>query len=77
MHKGQRMAMDFFGWSASFFEWLATYLLLWPEDGIMRKDDVRRIYDGSIFQFKADEYAEKKRNHGRANRSIERRKKQA
>ncbi|KAG9985260.1 Caleosin-domain-containing protein, partial [Aureobasidium melanogenum] len=33
MHKGQRMAMDFFGWSASFFEWLATYLLLWPEDG--------------------------------------------
>ncbi|THW00699.1 Caleosin-domain-containing protein, partial [Aureobasidium pullulans] len=57
MHKGQRMAMDFFGWSAAFFEWLATYLLLWPEDGVLRKDDVRRIYDGSIFQFKADEYA--------------------
>ncbi|THZ88711.1 Caleosin-domain-containing protein [Aureobasidium pullulans] len=77
MHKGQRMAMDFFGWSAAFFEWLATYLLLWPEDGILRKDDVRRIYDGSIFQFKADEYAEKKKHHGRANKTIESRKKQA
>ncbi len=41
------------GWSmrtnlASFIG-LVTYLLLWPEDGIMKKDDVRRVYDGSIF----------------------------
>lgn len=77
MHKGQRVALDPFGWSASFFEWLGTYLLLWPEDGVMRKDDVRRIYDGSIFQFKADEHAEKKRYHGRINKAIESRKKQA
>lgn len=34
-------------------------MLLWPEDGIIRKEDVRRIFDGSIFQQKADEYAEK------------------
>lgn len=40
---------------------LAVYLLLWPEDGICRKDDVRRVFDGSIFQYKADEYAEKQR----------------
>lgn len=40
---------------------LATYLLIWPEDGVMRKEDVRRIFDGSIFQQKADEYAEKQR----------------
>lgn len=26
-----------------------TYLMLWPEDGKMRKEDVRRVYDGSIF----------------------------
>lgn len=45
---------------------LATYLLLWPEDGILRKEEVRRIYDGSIFQYKADEYA---RKHG-ANRAY-------
>ena len=28
---------------------LTTYLMLWPEDGVMKKDDVRRVYDGSIF----------------------------
>jgi peroxygenase len=28
---------------------MATYLLLWPEDGRMQKDDIRRIFDGSIF----------------------------
>ncbi len=28
---------------------IATYLLLWSEDGRMKKDDIRRIYDGSIF----------------------------
>jgi len=39
---------------------LAVYLLLWPEDGVMRKDDIRMVFDGSIFQFKADEYAEKR-----------------
>jgi hypothetical protein len=25
------------------------YLMLWPEDGIMRKEDIRRVFDGSIF----------------------------
>ncbi|KAK4623758.1 Peroxygenase [Fulvia fulva] len=61
MHKGQRMVLDFFGQTATILEWLAVYLLLWPEDGILRKEDVRRVFDGSIFQRKADEYAKKKR----------------
>ena len=38
---------------------LATYLLLWPEDGIMRKEDIRGVYDGSIFYKKAEEYKTK------------------
>ncbi|KAK4693992.1 peroxygenase, partial [Lecanoromycetidae sp. Uapishka_2] len=38
---------------------LATYLLLWPEDGIMKKEDIRGVYDGSIFYKKADEYQQK------------------
>jgi hypothetical protein len=52
--KGQRVAADPFGWIASFFEWFATYLLLWPDDGVMKKDDIRRIFDGSIFYEIAD-----------------------
>jgi hypothetical protein len=33
-------------------------LLLWPEDGIIKKEDVRKVYDGSIFY----EIAEKRGN---------------
>lgn len=40
---------------------LATYLLLWPEDGILRKEDIRGVYDGSIFYTKAEEYERKKK----------------
>lgn len=39
----------------------ATYLLLWPDDGVMKKEDIRRIYDGSIFYKKAEEYQQKQR----------------
>lgn len=40
--------------SVWWFGWLllvgtATYLLLWPEDGRMMKEDIRGIYDGSLF----------------------------
>jgi len=52
--KGQRVTADPFGWIASFFEWFATYLLLWPEDGVMKKEDIRRVFDGSIFYEIAD-----------------------
>ncbi|KAK4938798.1 hypothetical protein LTR10_020805 [Elasticomyces elasticus] len=57
--RGQSMVLDLFGINATILEWTATYLLLWPEDGIMRKEDVRGIYDGSIFYKKADDYARK------------------
>lgn len=26
-----------------------TYVLLWPEDGVVKKEDARRVLDGSIF----------------------------
>jgi len=45
---------------------LATYILLWPEDGKMKKEDIRRVYDGSIFYDIAEkrekEKARKSRN---------------
>ncbi|KAF9896833.1 hypothetical protein BX616_006670 [Lobosporangium transversale] len=47
--KGQRVILDPIGWFGAFFEWIATYLLLWPEDGVMKKEDIRRVFDGSIF----------------------------
>ncbi|EXA29512.1 hypothetical protein FOVG_19020 [Fusarium oxysporum f. sp. pisi HDV247] len=47
--KGQRLIADPIGWGGALFECLATWLMLWPEDGKIRKEDIRRIYDGSLF----------------------------
>ncbi|WZH42154.1 Caleosin related protein-domain-containing protein [Fusarium acuminatum] len=38
---------------------LATYILLWPNDGRMMKEDIRGIYDGSLFYKIAARRAEK------------------
>ncbi|KAF8642859.1 hypothetical protein AX16_009366 [Volvariella volvacea WC 439] len=46
---GNRNAFDLFGWFAATFEWLATYIMLWPENRRMKKEDVKAVYDGSIF----------------------------
>ncbi|CAL1697937.1 unnamed protein product [Somion occarium] len=51
---GQRVAFDFFGIFASLFEWFAVYLTLWPEDGVMKMEDIRGVFDGSIFYTIAD-----------------------
>lgn len=59
--KGQRISSDPFGWTAGVLEWLALYLLIWPDDGVIRKEDVRGSFDGSLFQRKADEYTAKKK----------------
>lgn len=55
MLRGYRVIFDVFGWTAMILEWIATYLVIWPADGIMRKEDVRAVYDGSIFYKKAHE----------------------
>ncbi|KAI8942509.1 hypothetical protein NX059_000573 [Plenodomus lindquistii] len=47
--RGQCCANDFFGWFAGGLEWIAMYILLWPQDGRLRKEDIRGVYDGSIF----------------------------
>ncbi|KAF2204461.1 Caleosin-domain-containing protein [Delitschia confertaspora ATCC 74209] len=59
--KGQRCLADPIGWGGAIFEWLATYILLWPEDGKMKKEDIRGIYDGSIFYTVAERRERAKR----------------
>ncbi|KAJ9373944.1 hypothetical protein DTO282E5_1300 [Paecilomyces variotii] len=48
MMKGQRVAADPFGWGAAFFEWGTTWLLL-QKGGMVYKEDLRQVYDGSLF----------------------------
>jgi peroxygenase len=44
-----RLAFDFFGQVSAMFEWGFAWVLIWPEDGILRKEDVRRLCDGSLY----------------------------
>ncbi|CAD6890500.1 unnamed protein product [Tilletia controversa] len=46
---GRRNIFDFFGIFAFFFEWGSSYMLLWPQDGYVTKEDMHGIIDGSIF----------------------------
>ncbi|KAF8060816.1 Caleosin related protein-domain-containing protein [Lyophyllum atratum] len=49
MIHGNRNVFDPFGWATAAFEWLTTYLVLWPQDGKMKKQDIRGVYDGNLF----------------------------
>ncbi|CAN8104562.1 unnamed protein product [Discula destructiva] len=46
--QGNRNAVDPFGWFAAVFEFGTTYLLI-QQDGKVLKEDLRGVYDGSIF----------------------------
>ncbi|KAF5599989.1 hypothetical protein FPANT_2866 [Fusarium pseudoanthophilum] len=43
-----RCAADPAGWTFAFMEWWTTYVLL-QEDGVVKRDDLRACYDGSLF----------------------------
>lgn len=36
------------GWLAAPFEWTLTYLLVWPQDGILPKEAIRATYDDCL-----------------------------
>lgn len=58
----QRNILDFAGWIGEFFEWFATYLLIWPADGVLRKEDIRVVYDGSVFPIIAAREQQRRKN---------------
>ncbi|KAK1763165.1 Caleosin related protein-domain-containing protein [Phialemonium atrogriseum] len=48
MIHGNRLVADPFGWGASILEWVTTWLLV-QQRGRVYKEDLRQVYDGSIF----------------------------
>lgn len=56
--RGNANVFDFFGWTASVFEWGTLYLLC-EKDGMVRKEDVRSCFDGTLF-FRMQEIEEKR-----------------
>ncbi|XP_030468199.1 probable peroxygenase 4 [Syzygium oleosum] len=50
MLKSNRQPKDYKGWLASYTEWKVLYMLCKDKDGLLRKDTVRAVYDGSLFE---------------------------
>ncbi|CAI5498215.1 unnamed protein product [Closterium sp. Naga37s-1] len=50
MTEANRNVMDFFGWVASKLEWGATWLLCRDDRGVVTKEQIRGIFDGSFFE---------------------------
>lgn len=49
MLRGQRCVWDPVGWGVAAVEWWLLWWMIWPEDGRLRREEVRGVYDGSVF----------------------------
>ncbi|XP_038997138.1 probable peroxygenase 4 [Hibiscus syriacus] len=50
MLKANREPQDYRGWVASLTEWKTLYMLCKDEQGLLRKETIRGVYDGSLFE---------------------------
>lgn len=63
MTNSQLNAFDFFGWTAEKLEWFITYLLIKDAEGLVSKEHIRGVYDGSLFQTMAKLQQRQRTNH--------------
>lgn len=50
MLKANREPKDYRGWVASWTEWITLYNLCKDKGGLLKKETIRGVYDGSLFQ---------------------------
>ncbi|CAK9150323.1 unnamed protein product [Ilex paraguariensis] len=50
MLKANRVPKDFGGWLAAYTEWKILYVLCKDKNGLLQKDTIRAVYDGSLFE---------------------------
>ncbi|KAK1379734.1 Peroxygenase 2 [Heracleum sosnowskyi] len=56
MTEGNRVAYDFVGWIESKGSWTIFYIIAKDKDGFVSKDNVRSLFDGSLFEKLAKNY---------------------
>ncbi|XP_057477953.1 probable peroxygenase 4 [Actinidia eriantha] len=64
MLKANRVPKDFGGWIGSLAEWKILYMLCKDKNGLLQKDTIRAVYDGSLFEMMAAEKASSKKQAG-------------
>ncbi|XP_057445495.1 probable peroxygenase 4 [Lotus japonicus] len=60
--RANRDPKDYGGWLASYTEWKILYVLGKDKDGLLQKETVRGVYDGSLFEQMEKEHKQKKQN---------------
>ncbi|KAK4484138.1 hypothetical protein RD792_011358, partial [Penstemon davidsonii] len=58
--KSNREPKDYGGWVNSYVDWKILYMLCKDKNGMLQKDTIRAVYDGSLFEKMAKEKASKK-----------------
>ncbi|XP_076888680.1 putative peroxygenase 4 [Bidens hawaiensis] len=48
--KGNREPKDYAGWIGGLSEWKILYYLAKDKDGLLKKETIRAVYDGSLFE---------------------------
>ncbi|KAL8157572.1 hypothetical protein AgCh_002326 [Apium graveolens] len=57
MVKGNREPKNYSGWLASYVEWKILYVLCKDKDGLLHRDTIKAVYDGSLFEQMAKDKA--------------------
>ncbi|KAM6589186.1 hypothetical protein CsatA_011791 [Cannabis sativa] len=61
--KGNRVPKDYKGWVAAWTEWKILYILCKDKKGLLHKETVRGVYDGSLFERLEKEHSSKNKKH--------------
>ncbi|XVE85467.1 hypothetical protein DITRI_Ditri17bG0093000 [Diplodiscus trichospermus] len=61
MLKANREPKDYKGWIGSWTEWKVLYRLCKDKDGLLRKETIKAVYDGSLFEHMERERAAAKK----------------